>query len=270
MVSISIVSPTQDEKVAPGALVVFGFVGCGGASAPAVTVQLDQQTPVRATVNPCELIPHTTQWIASYHATVTVPKATAEHLITATSGQNKATVTIEVGNGVTNAFLTGACTAKSALTLTSADTIGLQFSPPSAVKITTFPEIIFPTVNFAAGVTLDVTMSLNASLPLTGAFDGATGSISIPGVTLNVNATITAPLPPPLNPITESASGTLAITLTTEPTSSPEAPPVFTDNGERLQPSGQVLLVGDGRYSNPIFGMTDGAIALTGVISPHP
>ncbi len=271
MLPITIVSPTQNEKVAPGTLVVFGIVNCGGAGSPAVTVQLDQETPVQATVNPCELIPHTMQRIASYRATVIVPGGAGQHVITATlGGRDKATVTVDVGEGVTNTFLTGTCTAKSALTLSATSTVGLQFTTPATVAITSFPEIIFPTVSFAAGITLDVTMSLGASLPITGTFDSTTGEISIPGVVLNVSATITASLPPPLNPITETAAGTLTVTLTTESAASPETPPVFADNGERMQSTGQVRLIGDGAYSSPIFGMTDGAIALTGNIAPLP
>ena len=271
MLPITIVSPTQNEKVAPGKLGVFGVVNCGGAGSPTVTVQLDQETPVQATVNPCELIPPTMLWVASYRATVTVPGGTGQHVITATvGGRDKAIVTVDVGEGVTNTFLTGTCTAKSALTLSAPDTVGLQFTTPATVAITSFPEIVFPTVAFTAGITLDVTMSLGTSLPVTGTFDSTTGEISIPGVVLNVSATITAPLPPPLNPITETATGTLTVKLTTEMAASPETLPVFADTGERMQSAGQVRLIGDGAYSRPIFAMTDGAIALTGTISPLP
>jgi hypothetical protein len=163
------------------------------------------------------------------------------------------------------ANLTGTCTAKSAFTLSSPATIVLTFSPPSVV-IQSFPQITFPTSSFA-GASLAVTVSLLSPGP-GGNYDASTGIITIPGVVFNINATITVSTP--IGDFTQSASGTFTTTLTTERTTSSEVPPVFTDNGQRLQAGGQVLLVGDGKYSSPIFGMTDGGIALAGIIAPHP
>jgi hypothetical protein len=173
-------------------------------------------------------------------------------------------VTVHVA-AATVANLTGTCTAKSAFTLSSPATLVLAFFPPS-VAIQSFPPITFPTSSFG-GASLAVTASLLSPGP-GGNYDASTGIITIPGVVFNINATITVPLP--IGSYTQSASGTFTTTLTTEHTTSSEVPPVFTDNGQRLQAGGQVLLVGDGIYSTPIFGMTDGSIAVAGVIAPHP
>jgi hypothetical protein len=199
--------------------------------------------------------------------------ANGNHVITVTTNftlgtkpfdtiEDSVTVNI-IAATVTN--FTGTCTAKSAFTLSNPATIVLAFSPPSVV-IQSFPPITFPTSSFA-GASLAVTVSLLSPGP-GGNYDASTGIITIPGVVFNINAVIT--IPTPIGNVTQSASGTFTTTLTTEQTNSSEVPPVFTDNGQRLQAGGQVLLVGDAMYSSPIFGMTDGGIALAGVIAPHP
>jgi hypothetical protein len=195
--------------------------------------------------------------------------ADGKHKISVTAdfsfNTDESSVTLTVGAPPTISNLTATCTAKSAFTLSSLETIVLSFSPPSVV-IQSFPTIIFPTASFA-GASLDVTMSLNNPGP-GGNFEAASGIITIPGVVFNIDATIS--IPTPFGTQTRSASGTLTTTLTTEGTGTLDFPTVFSDNGERLQAGGQVLLVGDGLYSTPIFGMTDGGISLTGFISPHP
>jgi len=281
MVYLIIVSPTPDEEVVPGSLTVSGIVPWHGGPATPVSVQLDQEPAKNAVVDSCTSNPRI-GGLCSWSTTVNVPTGRGTHVITATGDEQIAKVTIEVGENtnpiITNTLLTGACIVKSALSLSnplsSSDPIGLQFSESASgttVKITSFPAITFPASTVAAGVTIDVIMSLDPASPVLGTFDRVTGTISIPNVILDVSATISYNTGIPIvGTITKSASGTLTVPLTTKSTNSPEDPPIFSDTGAGLGSLGQVLLVGDGTYSTPIFGMTDAGIALTGSIAPSP
>jgi hypothetical protein len=288
MVHFTMVRPTSGEKVGPGPLVVSGIVPWIGGPGVPVTIQLDHETPVTTFAAGCSYVQHV-GGMCFWAATVDVPAVSGSHVITATTNGQTARVTIEVVEDLANTLLTGTCFAKAALSfsspLSSSDPVALQFleSPSGwSVKITNFPVIAFPTITLGSTtvsilwithtvtVTLDVIMQLDPSSPVTGTFDSATGVISIPDVLLDVSATNTIANIPFIGSNSTTQSGQLAVTLTTATTSSPETPPVFTDTGGNLQSSGQVLLVGDGMYSTPIFGMTDGGIALAGVIAPPP
>jgi hypothetical protein len=282
MVYFEIWSPTDGATETPGSLMVLGPVPWGGGPPPPVSVRLDEEPAQSAVVGGCGYIGDPpVGGFCTWSAKVIVPPGTGTHVITATSEGRTARTEIEVGGGITttNTNWAGTCNAKSALTLSSSEEIGLRFSEstsgPSSVTITSFPTITFPTSNVATGVNIVVTMSLDPNSPITGTFEPATGTISIPGVILDVMATINMSYNTGLPfvgtiMISQSASATLTVTLTTGATNSGDTPPVFTDTGSALLPSGNVTLVGDGTYSTPIFGMSDGGIALTGVIAPVP
>jgi hypothetical protein len=275
--------PKPGTNVLPGLLTVTGMVQWGGGPPTPVSVRLDQQPAVSAVVGSCSYLPPPARGggFCVWSANVTVPAGAGTHIITATGGDETAETEIVVGGGITtiNTDLAGTCIAKSALTLSSSEAIGLQFSEstsgPSSVTITSFPTVTFPASNVATGVNIVVTMSLDPSSPVTGTFEPVTGTISIPGVILDVMATINMSYNTGLPfvgtiMISQSANATLTVMLTTGATSSGDTPPVFTDIGSALVSSGTVTLVGDGTYSAPIFGMTDGGITLTGVIAPVP
>jgi hypothetical protein len=167
-------------------------------------------------------------------------------------------VTINVGQPPIDAVFTGTCITKSALSNSTSVTIGLRFIAPSTVEITSFPPIVSTAGAF--GFTFKSTMSQSGGG--NGTFNPGDGSISIPIVFL-----ISVEIDGPLGKIT-SMSATLATTLTTGPTASL----LFSDRGSPLQPApgSGVVLDGDGTYSSPILGATDGGISLLGTISPHP
>jgi hypothetical protein len=171
------------------------------------------------------------------------------------------------------ATLTGTCTTKLAMVLPpSQATIGLSFTQPSTVQITSFPTIT--SAQPSDGFTITTTVA-PFDISQTGTFNPADGSISFPQIILSVTVAIsgsysTATGPIPIN-ISQSAA--LVTGLTTGPASSePLASSAFNDHGSPLQPSGQVTLVGDGVFwdddgdRTAILGMTDGAIALAGTI----
>jgi hypothetical protein len=222
-------------------------------------------------------------WSASWNALVTIPAGSATHTITARQiggpEPNEVSVTVNVGSGVRNAQLSGTCTGKSAMTLTSPlgnPAFGLQFTAPSEVVITSFPSEVAFGADLTEGLTLSVIMTLTSSGK--GTFDTTTGSIAIPDVVFAVTATITGSFAGGLYPVNVpgepgGSPATLTTTLTTGSTNTPESPPVFADTGQALLPGGQVLLVGDGTYTNssgqpaPLFGMfSDAGIALAGVL----
>jgi hypothetical protein len=242
MAFLAIISPTTDEVEGPGPLTVTGTVPWAGGPPSPVSIQLDGGPAASAVVGPCSVV-RFGGGFCFWSGTVIVPPGLGKHVITATDDRQTAKVGIEVGEGITNTLFTGTCIAKSALSLSSqissSGAIGLQFltSPTgSSVKITSFPQITFPTSTVAAGVTSVVTMQLDPSSPVTGIFDSATGTISIPGVILDVTATLSINTGiPVVGTITRTATGKLTVPLTTQSTSSPESPPVFTDTGGSLQ-----------------------------------
>jgi hypothetical protein len=197
--------------------------------------------------------------------------ANGNHVITVTTNFTLGTKpfdTVEDSvtvNIIAATVLTADCTFKSALAFESPATIVLAFSPPS-VAIESFPQITFPASSFAGG-SLAVTMSLLSPGP-GGNFDASTGIIKIPGVVFNINAMLSVSTPG--GNFNQSASETLSIDLTTEHTRSGEFLGGFDDDGARLHDGDLVILVGDGRYSNPIFGLIDGGVSFLGRFAPPP
>jgi hypothetical protein len=269
---LAIAFPPMNDLVQPGPLDVTGWVKDRGNPEPdpaSVTIQIDNENPVDATlhvIHPIGSGPF--GWQASYSTpanAVIVPPGSGAHVVTVTAtddnpGSTTKRVTVFVGQAPTDAVLTGTCNIKSALPLSSPAAIGLRFTPPSIVEVTSFPPITFPPVNFS-GFTLKATVSQVSGG--SGTFDPGDGAISIPMV-FNVSTEIDGPLGIKIGPL----SATLQTTLTTGMTSSP----AFNDRGSPLQPApgSAVVLDGDGTFSTPIFGMTDGAISLVGIVSPHP
>lgn len=162
-----------------------------------------------------------------------------------------------VGAPPVYATLAATGTGKSAMVLTSPATVELTVSPSSSVTITSFPPITPPKVSLGS---FTLTTKLTMVSSGTGTFNSADGSISIPDVEFQVDASISG------LGLGESNTATVTITLTTGSSSSP----AFKDAGTPLAPSGAVTLVGDGVYSTAIFGMTDFGIVLSGTISPLP
>jgi len=266
--TVQILHPGINQKgVPPGPLDVFGTWTAPGQPEPdppsSITIQLDGGNVVEATITRVSSIS-----ARIYFGSFSSPEgsfnvADGNHLITLTATDDLGTrteqVPFTVGAPPIDTTLTGTCTVKSATIITSPDTIGLSFTQPSSVEITSFPAITPPPVTIS-GLTLTTTITmLSAGV---GTFNSADGSISIPSVNLQVDALITG-----LSGIINiPASATVLTTLTTGSSTSP----AFSDGGMPLAPSGAVTLVGDGVYSTPIFGLSDFGIALTGIIAPHP
>jgi hypothetical protein len=247
---------------------VFGSWTAPGEPEPdppsSITLQLDGGTAVDAKLTRVSPVGART-WFGSFESPPgSFNVADGGHVIklvaTDDVGTRTELVPFTVGVPPVSAALTSTCTIKSATLFTTADTIILTFTQPSSVAITSFPAITPPPV-MVSGLTLTVTITMvDAGV---GSFNAADGSITIPGVNLEVNASIKGG---PFGLINISGVATVQTTLTTGSSRSP----AFSDAGAPLAPNGAVTLVGDGVYSTPIFGMSDFGIVLAGILDPHP
>jgi hypothetical protein len=195
--------------------------------------------------------------------------------------KGKAAITMPLQATLTGTAITKLGNANSQLALSSQAVIGLSFTQPFTVTITSFPAITYRVI-MINGLTMTTTVSPfdSAMIAQAGTFNPADHSIFIPRLALQITVNVsgsfsTASGPAPLN-ITQS--GALSTDLTTGRASSDpfDSGTVFNDQGSPLQPSGKVTLVGDGHLwnddGNPttLAGMTSGAIELAGITSPLP
>jgi hypothetical protein len=265
--TLKIIYPQMNAIVPPGLLDVSGYWTDRGMPEPdpvnKITILLDGGQAVTAdkaiTSTPGASVYSGTFKSPEGSFTLTAGAHTVAVTATDSLGSTTESVTFSAGQPPVLTALAGTCTAKGATILTNPVTIGLSFSQPSSVTITSFPPIT-PSAVSVSGLTLTTTITLVSSG--TGTFNPADGSISIPDVILQVNANINGFS----GLVNMTSTATVSTTLTTGSSSSP----AFNDEGTPLQPSGDVTLVGDGIYSAPVFGLTDFAIALSGTVSPMP
>ena len=265
--TLVIIYPQMNATVPPGPLEVSGYWTDRGMPEPdpvdAISIQLDGGQPVTAqrTVTSTPGASVYSGTFKSGAGSFTVSEGAHTVVVTARDsvGTGTKSVTFSAGQPPVLTALGGTCTVKGATILTSPETIGLSFSQPSSVAITSFPAITPPAVS-VSGLTLATTITLVSSG--TGSFNLADGSISIPDVVLHISANI--------NGYSGLVNMTSTATVTTTLTTGSSSSSAFNDEGTPLQPSGNVTLVGDGASSAPVFGLTDFGIALAGTISPMP
>jgi hypothetical protein len=267
--TVQIVHPGVNQTVPPGPIDVWGYWTAPGEPEPdppsSITIQLDGGAAIEAQVTRYSQIgAHT--WYGSFNSpqgdfNLAAGAHSVKVIATDDLGTRTEVTPFTAGAPPVAATLTGTSTVKSAMLLTSPDTVILTFTEPApaAVQITSFPAIT-PAPVMTSGLTLTVTITMVSAG--VGSFNPADGSITIPNVNLEVRASITGFG----GFVNMHADATTQTTLTTGPSRSP----AFNDSGEPLAASGAVTLVGDGVYSAPVFGMTDFGIVLAGIIAPHP